>query len=109
MGGNNGEVDAIAVELQLAMVLHEQYGAPKVVYLIYEPSTQGLHVRLQWLNKTTTRLPESIWMEYRPSMSVGQWRSITATKLGSAVDLSSVVANGTWLHGTDLESGIMFS
>merc|ERR1712039_354831 len=94
----NSLVDAVVVELGVDPVLHQEYGAPKTIHLMYEPSSDGLNVTLRWLNKTTTRLPESMWMEWRPPLQPEQRRTVTATKIGVAVNLADVVANGTWMH-----------
>lgn len=110
IAGKKTEADAVVVELSIDAKLNEQYGAPRTVYLMYERSRKGLDVTLRWLNKTTTRLPESIWLEWRPQLPAGgQQRKILTTKLGTVIDLANVVANGTWLHGADLDRGVRFS
>ena len=103
------QVQAIAYELQLPSMLWAHYGAPRRVTVEISGSKRGssLDVALRWLNKTTSRLPESLWLEFAPA--VGGDSPVMLGKLGSVVDADDVVVNGTaGLHATD-SSGVTFT
>jgi hypothetical protein len=66
----------------------------------------ALSITLRWMNKTTTRLPESIWFEMRPNAGVGA--ALGVSKMGSMIDPNDVVANGSSLHASDSTHGVTF-
>lgn len=59
----------IVVELRFDAILHSQYGAPTEVYLELGliPAEKAVSVAVTWFNKSTTRLPESMMMSFRPT------------------------------------------
>lgn len=48
--------------------LHEDAGAPSTVWTTFTltPQTRSVSVELSWVDKTTTRLPESLMLDFRP-------------------------------------------
>ncbi|HQF68408.1 MAG TPA: DUF5054 domain-containing protein [Anaerolineaceae bacterium] len=78
-----------------------QFGAPRNGYLQYSlPSQeQRLHIGLQWFNKQASRMPEALWMTFRPEHHPDAEWSIE--KLGREIPALSVVENGNrHLHGS---------
>ena len=89
---------------------HELAGAPEAVWVTYtfgkEDATQppasatnprhgSIHLDVVLVNKTRTRLPEAIWFKFKPSgadVDVSSWR---LNKLGSWIDPTEVVVNGS--------------
>ena len=59
---------------------------------------------LTWTNKTTTRLPEAMWLQFRPRRPATAdpatpWR---LTKLGGVLDASNIAGNGSFhLHAVE--------
>lgn len=88
------------VELTFPDDVVNNYGASKTIWMNYTfpiVSPPAILVELQWFNKTATRLPESIWIEFNPilpvrSISCDQWR---IDVLGYDVDPSNVVDYGS--------------
>ncbi|XP_041370965.1 uncharacterized protein LOC121384574 isoform X2 [Gigantopelta aegis] len=86
---------------------YELYGAPRKVWIQYtsrSPSPQGypggLDVTVQWFQKTSTRLAESLSFNFMPvSQSSHRW---LISKTGHLVDPANVVKNGSqYVHATD--------
>ena len=105
--GAPGNRDAVAYELDLSAspMLTNHYGAPQAVYVsITTSDTHELRITLRWLNKTTTRLPESLWFEFKPP---GITSPPQVSKMGTVIDPSVVVVNGSSLHGHDA-AGVVF-
>jgi hypothetical protein len=88
------------VELTFPDQIIEDYGGSKTIWLNYTfpiDSPPMIFVEVQWFNKTATRLPESIWIEFNPilplvSGSCNQWK---IDVLGYDVDPSRVVDYGS--------------
>jgi hypothetical protein len=88
------------IELTFPNEIIEDYGGSKTLWLNYTfplnaPPT--ILIQLEWFNKTATRLPESIWMEFTPilplqSDACDQWR---IDVLGYDVDPSKIVDYGS--------------
>ena len=99
---------AVAYELALPQDLTEEYGAPSSVFVELTAADSGLNLTLRWTNKTTTRLPESLWLEVRPA--VDSEAELRVSKMGSSlIDPNDVVANGSSLHAADTEHGVSFA
>lgn len=79
---------------------HSWYGAPQSVWINYKSRAKGFDVTLQWMNKTPTRLPESIMYYFSPAQKKGlEWR---LSKVGHLVDPGNVILNGSqYVHGVD--------
>ncbi|HEX3527150.1 MAG TPA: DUF5054 domain-containing protein [Thermoanaerobaculia bacterium] len=76
------------------------FGAPPTLWteLKVPRSGSALKLDLQWLNKTSTRLPETIWLDFQPKPATDEGWSFC--KLGQAIDPRQVVINGNrHLHG----------
>jgi len=105
-GADGRAPDAVSYQLELPDVFVEHYGAPRSVLVeISANEDQQLGLTLRWLNKTTTRLPESIWMQFSPSEST---QNVTVSKMNSLVDVQDVVVNGSSLHSSD-QGGVLFT
>jgi hypothetical protein len=78
-----------------------QFGAPRNGYLQYSlpAQEQRLHIDLQWFNKQASRMPEALWMTFRPEYLPGaEW---LIEKLGREIPALSVLKNGNrHLHGS---------
>ena len=72
----------------------------------------ALNITLRWTNKTTTRLPESLWLEVRPDVAMDEAEpsgTLRLSKMGtSLIDPNDVVANGSSLHAVDSQRGVIF-
>ena len=88
------------VQLTFPDEIIEEYGGSKTLWINYTfplDSPPTILVELEWFNKTATRLPESIWMEFNPILQVtsgtcSQWK---IDVLGYDVDPSKVVDYGS--------------
>ncbi|XP_050394995.1 uncharacterized protein LOC126812577 [Patella vulgata] len=85
------------------------YGAPSEIFIQYttrgiDPDVGGypggLDIVVQWFDKTSTRLPESLSYSFTPTLVNDlQWR---LSKIGHLVDPANVVLNGSqYLHAVD--------
>ena len=84
----------IIVELMPPAGLYRLAGAPSRVHVMISlDSMAALDVTLLVTNKTTMRLPEEAWCEFRPILPPHSM--LTLDKLGAAVDPSHVVTNGS--------------
>jgi len=80
------------------------YGAPSSMWLevTFSNDTQ-LNITLYIVNKTATRLPESLSLYFDPPVKEGS--RMFVTKLGSLVDVESVIHNGSQhLHSSQTVS-----
>ena len=71
-----------------------QYGAPANCYLQYSLPAQGQHllIDLQWFNKKASRMPEALWMSFRPEhIQNAAW---IIEKMGREISPLEVVENG---------------
>ena len=101
---------AMVVVLRMPLVTTRYFGAPQSLRLILAlPSMrEGLQITLVVVNKTTTRLPEEAWLEFRPALSPHTDWSFALDKTGSWVDPSEVLVNGSrTLHGVG-DGGVLF-
>ena len=98
---------ALAYELRMDGKLVKHYGAPASAFVELSSKSSGLGITLRTMDKTATRLPESLWMEFRPSVPAAT--GLRLCKMNSTVDPGDVVANGTSLHGTDDRRGVLFA
>jgi hypothetical protein len=83
------------VELTMPRAAHLRYGAPSTLWLRVEvpPEKAEVALDLVWLDKTTTRLPESLWMIFRPRASDPDgWRLHV---LDQEIDPRATLVNGS--------------
>lgn len=61
----------IHVEQRFPQWLVKHGGAPAKMWTIYHAPSDSdqLHLTLVWQNKTATRLPEALWLRFKPSNS----------------------------------------
>ncbi len=55
-------------KLTLPVEAHTKYGAPSTAYLDIHIEGDGINATLTWINKTATRLPESIMLHFEPRL-----------------------------------------
>lgn len=87
-------------------------GAPPRAYLEYRilPHSSDLHVDFTWVDKTATRLPEAMWVRWRPGPDATDPKSWRLYKLGELVDPLDVMQNGSMaLHAVDDNGVIVMS
>ena len=91
------ECSAVA-RLEFDPQLPLRYGAPQAVYLRIELGAARVNLTLVLWNKTSTRLPEATYLNFRsPAVKGARWEM---DKLGSWVDPEDVVTNGNqYQHG----------
>ncbi len=100
---------AVVAELSPPTLIADIYGAPRKLQLVLSLPSQaaGLQLDMSIINKTTTRLPEEGWLEFRPSLSTDA--SLRIEKLGSMVDPADMLINGSrTLHAVGDEQGVLF-
>lgn len=104
---------AIVAQLTPPAFISEIYGGPRALrlFLSLPSQAEGLQVTLSVYEKTTTRLPEESWMEFRPLLSSGDGTATLAIeKLGSMVDPADMLVNGSrTLHAVGDEQGVVFT
>jgi Domain of unknown function (DUF5054) len=91
---SDGSCDFL-LELGLPAEAHASYGAPASawVQVAVPPGGSDVNVDFQWFDKTTTRLPESLWMAFRPiAPNADGWRFQT---LGELLPVTTTVVNGS--------------
>ena len=67
----------------------------------------GVDVSFQWFDKTTTRLPEALMLQFSPPPRAGH--EYRLSKLGQLVDPTNVILNGSQYqhgkHGSQYQHG----
>ncbi|CAL8470098.1 g9640 [Coccomyxa elongata] len=84
-------------------------GAPAQVWQWFKsPSTDDrLLYNVLWVNKTATRLPEALWVQFTPDAKVADPDTWAMSKLGSLVSPLDVVRNGSHsMHAVD-DDGVL--
>ncbi len=101
-------------------LLHTLYGAPDSFWLSVfvpnsssETSTTGspanISLEVRWINKTTTRMPEAIWLRFDPPVASPSAALLwEMDKLGQWISPSEVILNGS-RHLHAINSGIRVS
>jgi len=90
-------------EIQMPSDVIINYGSPNIVwvnYTIAHSNPRSILIDFQWLNKTATRLPESLWLTFSPIIkNTNAWK---VQKIGELVSPLDVILNGSrHLHGFD--------
>lgn len=72
-------------------------GAPAAAWLVLRapPDTPQLHVTLAWQNKTVTRLPEALWLRFRPGPGAVDEESWVMKKMDSHIKPQEIIVNGS--------------
>lgn len=83
------------------------YGAPRMVYVLYEASAPDtLDAKLLMSGKGRTRMPEHLWVSFRPPQKAASDCHWIMDKMGSPVIFNDTVVNGSkYLHATG-EGGV---
>lgn len=80
----------------------EKFGTVSTAWVALGIGNSGIDVTIGLFNKSATRLPESMFVQFLPANSYGQWY---VNKLGSWVPASEVIDGGAkHLHG-NMEDG----
>jgi hypothetical protein len=97
----------MVAELAFAPALSSLYGSPQAAYLSLDVATDAsvINVSLLLWNKTSTRLPEATWLNFKPRKGENlDANKFEINKLGSWVDPEDVVTNGNqYQHGVHEE------
>lgn len=73
------------------------YGAPKSAWANLTVTPTGIDVSIGLFDKTMTRLPEGMFVQFQPAPATGVW---SANKLGEWIDSDDIIDGGTkHLHG----------
>lgn len=101
-----GSPRGFTARLEMPALQHEQYGAPRKLWLAVDIEHDGtVSIDLQAFNKTTTRLGEASFARFRPAQRDGfRW---FMDKLGSWVDPLDTVTNGS-LHSHGIRDGVAY-
>jgi hypothetical protein len=95
----------VVVESAFPEDLVAQAGAPAAVWTEIRslPGSNDLLVDVIWENKTATRLPEALWVAWRPDpRAAADPATWTLSKMGQPVRPGEVLRNGSWsLHALD--------
>lgn len=102
-----GTSTKLLAELAMPRTIHTGFGAPRVLWLTLTASsaTATLDIDLQWFGKQATRLPEALWLSFRPTLAQPEnWR---LDKLGQFIaPQETVYGGGRHLHA--IWSGIRY-
>ena len=92
---DDGTTCRVVSHSQFDPSLHAKYGAPLDVFVEYvlRPEDASVTASLLWFNKTTTRLPESLMLGFRPNLVNGS-ASFRATEGGGASLRSAAAKEG---------------
>jgi hypothetical protein len=101
------------VEFTFPNEIIEDYGGSETIWVNYtfpSDSSSTIYVELQWFNKTATRLPESLWIEFNSILPVtsttcNQWK---IDVLGYDIDPSKIVDYGARRMHAVGQNGIRF-
>jgi hypothetical protein len=82
----------ITLQLQFPHRLVKHAGAPARAWLLLAapPDSDELQVTLVWQNKTATRLPEALWLRFKPERSAVAHHTWLMHKLDGAINPSEV-------------------
>ncbi|MEW5303240.1 MAG: hypothetical protein WDW36_005948 [Sanguina aurantia] len=81
-------------------------GAPQSMWVTYAFSkhSEAIQMEVAWINKTATRLPEALWVKFKPGGHAVDSDSWVMHKLGSQISPMEVVRNGSYSqHGVQDE------
>ena len=98
-------VDSLLLQLRWPTALHELYGAPASAWVRLEAlkpaaGAAGVNVTLYLFNKTSTRLPEALYVSHKPSVSAaGTWRMHVLGEEIDPLDVAEGASRG--LHAVD--------
>jgi hypothetical protein len=87
--------DSILLRLDGAALGPDSYSTFGDIWInISATATAGapIDVEVLWSSKTPTRLPESVWFEFRPHLPLTG--RLTVDKVGTSIDTADVVVNG---------------
>eukprot|EP00117_Sycon_ciliatum_P028500 scpid54371/ scgid0629/ len=91
--GEKNMSSSFLVQLAFPAELVRDYGAPADVWLDITVSQASLQLSVMLLNKTPTRLPESIWLQFKPN--VANTSSMMVDKIGEKISVFDVGSNGS--------------
>ena len=91
----------LSLELQFPHKLVKHAGAPAKAWVVLaSPSDSAeMQITLVWQNKTATRLPEALWLRFKPSTSAVARHSWLMYKLDGAVSPAEVCAGHQHMRG----------
>jgi len=96
-----GSTTTFLLELSMPSVTYTNYGAPVTLWFeyIFIQNSPNFTLSAQLFNKTSTRMPESIWVVFDPiTVNASVW---TIDKIGSQISpLDFIVGGSNHLHGS---------
>lgn len=86
----------VHLELSFPHLLTKHAGAPAAAWMVLHspPNSSQLHMWAVWQDKTPTRLPESLWLRFKPAKGAVDEDSWLMHKIDSQVSPSEVGARG---------------
>lgn len=96
--------DSFILELEFDNHCSIKYGAPGKIFFeveLFEQSTE-LSLKLSWFKKPANRLPEALWLSFRPLLEQPElWKM---RKMGQLISPADVISNGNrHLHAIEDE------
>lgn len=81
---------------------YESYGAPRAIWVSVGISEDTLDFKLYMVNKTSTRLPEALFVSFNPDIDTNSGGEWTLMKSGEDIDPLDIAVNGSChLHSLD--------
>lgn len=99
--------DRYSLELHFGSVEHEKYGAPESVFIVVDIPLESnvIEISVQFVNKTSTRAPEALWISFNPS--VPEPEKYLMDKLDYLVSPLDIVMNGS-VHQHGIGGGVHY-
>mmetsp|Transcript_43781 Transcript_43781/g.76864 ORF Transcript_43781/g.76864 Transcript_43781/m.76864 type:complete len:807 (+) Transcript_43781:83-2503(+) len=98
----DGDFCSFVLHTSFALEGSEKFGAASTAWIALGIGNNGIDVTMGMFNKSATRLPESMFVQFLPAKSYGQWY---VNKLDSWVPALEVIDGGAkHLHG-NMEGG----
>eukprot|EP00912_Choanoflagellata_sp_UC4_P002007 UC4_evm4s1289 len=98
---NEGSYSSLLLRLDISFINDSGVSKFKEIYMnLTNTHTDDVHLDIIWIQKTPTRLPESLSLEFRPA--VCKACKLRIMKIGQPIDVTDVVIHaGRALHGLD--------
>ncbi|XP_074653316.1 uncharacterized protein LOC141907538 isoform X2 [Tubulanus polymorphus] len=85
-----------------------KYGAPSDIWIHYTVRNSGVDAEFQMFGKVTTRMPESIMINFQPVQQTEQPYKWMLSKIGQVIDPMNVVTNGSQRQHVVDDQGIFY-
>lgn len=91
------------LELKMDSTVVKLAGAPETIWVSVRTSKQQIYIDIQLFNKTSTRLPEAVWISFNPSLD--DPRDIYMDKMGEIISPLDICKNGS-VHQHGVTHGV---